>query len=332
MNHGVPQVMLPQSHGCNARHWLWRVFLAAFRGVLFGVLLGAKAQAFCNAQAPAAMNFGSAQPSTMVRNSQLPANSSVLIDCTRIINIALINSDVINYQATASSNNFRLRNGSFYIPYQLSSQANFAVVLSAVGQGYSNMSFTLLNIIGGQDILVPLYARTLPANIASGTYTDQLTLHFTGRYCRIAVAAVCVGFEDLNSTVNLQLSVTVDRSCALTAPATHHFGTITSLNNLADFRLQLQVDCTLSEPYQVHIDNGNHFSGASRRLFNGTSQYLWYDLFHPDGGTLLSDSSRLQKTGLGSVEVIEPRLRLQAGQLIPTAGTYRDTVRVVVTY
>lgn len=79
MNHGVPQVMLPQSHGCNARHWLWRVFLAAFRGVLFGVLLGAKAQAFCNAQAPAAMNFGSAQPSTMVRNSQLQRINTDLI-------------------------------------------------------------------------------------------------------------------------------------------------------------------------------------------------------------------------------------------------------------
>ncbi|RVU33419.1 hypothetical protein EOE67_17000 [Rheinheimera riviphila] len=312
--------------------WLMARGLSWLCWWLCGCFLSSQAQAFCSAQTPAAMNFGSAQPSTMVRSSQLPANSSVLIDCTRVINIALISSDVIHYQVTASSNNFRLRNGSFYIPYQLSSQANFAVVLSAVGQGYSNMSFTLLNIIGGQDIQVPLYARTLPTNIASGTYTDQLTLHFTGRYCRLAVAAVCVGFEDLNSTVNLQLSLTVDRSCALTVPATHHFGTVADISNLADFRLQLQVDCTLSESYQVHIDNGDHFSGASRRLFNGTSQYLWYDLFHPDGSTLLSDSSRLQKAGLGSVEVIEPRLRLQSGQLTPAAGTYRDTVRVVVTY
>lgn len=295
-------------------------------------LLFNQAQAFCSVQTPAAMNFGTAQPSTVIRSSQLPANSSALIDCTRLINIGLISSDTYNYQVSASTNNFRLRNGSFYIPYQLSSHANFSVVLSAVGQGYNNLSFTLLNIIGGQDVQVPLYARTLPANIAAGTYTDQLTLHFTGRYCRIAVAVVCVGFEDLNSTVNLQLSLTVDRSCALTVPATHHFGTIQTLSNLTDFRLQLQVDCTLTESYQIHIDNGNHFSGSSRRLLNGTSQYLLYSLWQPDGTVVLTENSRLTKTGLGSVELIEPRMRLQPDQLTPPAGTYRDTVRVVVTY
>ncbi|WP_348733785.1 spore coat protein U domain-containing protein [Rheinheimera texasensis] len=289
------------------------------------------ALAFCNALTPQTINFG-AQPSPLVRSSQQAGNSSVLIDCSRILNVALISGDVYHYQVTASTNAFRLRSGSFYIPYQLSSHANFTVVLSAVGQGYNNLSFTLLNIIGGQDVQVPLYARTLPANVAAGTYTDQLTLLFTGRYCRVAVAMVCIGYEDLNSSVNLQLSLKVERSCALNVPAAHHFGTVTTLSQPTDFRLQLQVDCTLSESYQLHIDNGNYFTGNSRRLFNGSNHYLQYDLWQPDGSTLLLDSSRLQKTGLGAVELIEPRLRLQSQQLTPVAGTYRDTVRVIVSY
>lgn len=292
----------------------------------------AKAQAFCTVQTPAAINFGTAQPSPLVRSGQLTGNSSALIDCTRILNVALISTDVYNYQVTASSNGFRLRYGSFYIPYQLSSHANFSVVLSAVGQGYNNLSFTLLNILGGQDVQVPLYARTLPANVAAGVYSDQLTLHFTGRYCRLAVANVCVGFEDLNSTVQLQLSLTVERSCALTVPASHHFGTVASLATLPEFRLPLQVDCTLNESYQLHIDNGDNFDGNLRRFSNGSNQYLGYSLWQPNGSILLNENSRLQKTGAGATELIEPRLRLHQAAQLPPAGTYRDTVRVIVSY
>lgn len=279
-------------------------------------------------------NLGTAVPSTEVRSGMLGTQSGFTVECNRIELLGLLDIDRTDYVVEASQNNFQLSNGRHSVAYQLSSSANFSAIIDQVGQGYTDINASLLTLINNSDIYVPLFVRTLPSNISAGEYSDQLTIRVSGRYCVIQLTPlICLSFSPpLNATFVFNISLTIDTACNVQMPAVHDFGSIGLVSDAPDYRLDVNVDCTIDETYQLHVDMGNHASNGWRELRGENAGVIRYHVLQPQQDIELSPDQPMQRVGIGGVERIQPRVRLDPAQVTPAPGLYSDTVRAVVSY
>lgn len=301
------------------------------------VLLGfsQSAAAACTVQSPTPVNLGGNVPSTNVSAGRLSGESHFMVNCNRNVLLSVLNLDTTGYTVTASTNAFRLSNGRDFIPYQLSSAANFSTVISQVGQGYTVISPTLLTLLGGTNVRVPLYVRTNATNVSSGVYTDQLTIRVQGRYCAVQLLGlVCVSFAPpVDTLIVLNVQLTVDRTCSVTMPAQHNLGTIGFVEELGDVPLDINVNCTRREAYRLYVDMGNNSQAGIRRLAHqSVAEFLGYRILLPTSEVDLTPTAPMQRVGMGSVELVRPRVRLQPRASAPAPGLYTDTVRAVIQY
>lgn len=301
------------------------------------VLLGysQSATAACNVLPPAQVNLGQSVPSTNVNAGRLLGDSSFTVNCERNVLLSVLNLDTTGYTVTASTNTFRLSNGRDFIPYQLSSAANFNTVISQVGQGYTTISPTLLTLLGGTNVLVPLFVRTNASNVSSGVYSDQLTIRVQGRYCAVQLLGlVCVTWAPpVDALITLNVQLTVDRTCSVTMPAQHNLGTIGFVEELGDVPMDINVNCTRREAYRLYVDMGNNSQAGIRRLAHqSVAELLGYRILLPASEVDLTPGAPMQRVGMGNVELVRPRVRLQPRASAPTPGLYTDTVRAVIQY
>lgn len=313
------------------KYWLW---ISVLTILLLGVSLPAMART-CQLQSvtPPSGNLGGTIPSTQVRTSSLHAQTGFTIQCTGGTILGLFSYDTTNYIVESSLHNFRLYNGRHYIPYQLSSEANFATVVDQVGQGYSDIDVSLLVLLNNRDIHVPLHIRTLPANVSAGEYTGQLGIRVTGRYCAVQVTVICLSFgPPLNALITVNIRLTVDRSCSVQMPAVHDFGSIGLISDAVDYRLNVDIDCTISETYRLYIDQGNHFTNGWREMRAATDDAIRYRVLLPQQDIDLTQAAPMQRVGIGAVERVQPRVRLDPAQTTPPPGVYSDTIRAVIVY
>ena len=122
-----------------------------------------------------------------------------------------------------------------------------------------------------------------------------------------------------------------------------NFGSASLLTSNVDATATLTVQCTNSTPYSIGLDGGANASGSQRRMLNGASNYISYNLYTDAArsaawSTTTSASSCTNGggtcvlgTGTGSNQSVTVYGRVPP-QTSPAVGTYTDTVIATITF
>jgi spore coat protein U-like protein len=161
----------------------------------------------------------------------------------------------------------------------------------------------------------------------------------------LAVADIGATAQAGTATANLTVQMTVTASCTINA-ATLDFGTNPGTNLISanvDTSTTVSVTCTNTAPYSIGMDNGANVSGSQRRMKNGVSNFLNYNLYTDAGrtnawttaassSTCTTASSCALGTGNGAAQSVNIYGRVPTVATAPTPGAYTDTVVMTITY
>lgn len=172
------------------------------------------------------------------------------------------------------------------------------------------------------------------------------------RAARGCVAALLLALADGGTvaqagtaTANLTVQITITAACTINA-ATLDFGSNPGTNLLSanvDTSTTVSVTCTNGSPYSIGMDNGANVSGAQRRMKNGVSNFLNYNLYTDAGRTnawttaassttCTTANSCALGTGNGAAQSVSIFGRVPTVATAPSAGAYTDTVVMTITY
>lgn len=135
------------------------------------------------------------------------------------------------------------------------------------------------------------------------------------------------------ATTTFSVTAHVPTSCSIsTGPGTLAFGDYADAQK--DATTPFGVTCTSGGAYTVGLNNGLNYSAPNRRMTDGASHYLNYELYkelaHTNrwgsaGGELVSGTG----TGLEQTLTVYGLLPGSQGLI---AGDYTDTITITVTY
>ena len=157
------------------------------------------------------------------------------------------------------------------------------------------------------------------------------------------MAIVAVGFNATASaataTANLGVSATVTNNCTIsTAPLA--FGTYDPVAANASASLEgtgtVTVACTKGASPTIGLGLGSHASGSIRRMNDGSSNYLSYELYQETGRTTVWGTSGAALLSPVAAPSKAPRNftvfgRVLGNQDVPS-GTYSDSVVATVNF
>lgn len=124
-------------------------------------------------------------------------------------------------------------------------------------------------------------------------------------------------------------------ACLIVAATDLDFGAVTTLPDHRDQTSTIQFQCPAGTPWRVGLDDGNHATGATRRMAGPGGRYLRYELYRDPqrtrrwGNTVDTDTS--QGTGAEATRSLTVYGRVPA-QPTPVPGNYSDTVTITLTY
>jgi spore coat protein U-like protein len=180
----------------------------------------------------------------------------------------------------------------------------------------------------------PVYFRLFGSQQTSppGTYTSS----FAGTHTLIRAGIGldgCPGLYLITSSPQAPFSVnaTFAKSCTATTQSVN-FGNVGILSANVDATGQVGVTCTQSSGYSVGLAVGS-FTPTTRRMLKG-GEFVIYGLYQDSARTQgWGDTAGAMPTGTGTgltdTYTVYGRVMPQA---TPSAGTYSDTVTVVITY
>ncbi|MBB3066504.1 Csu type fimbrial protein [Limibacillus halophilus] len=151
------------------------------------------------------------------------------------------------------------------------------------------------------------------------------------------------GNMDVLLDIGTGCAVNVDTSGGENQWGTVDFGSQASLSNIIDAESsgttsanQLEMTCNTGLPYAIGIDLGQNQSGANTRRMSGvvSGEFVAYELYQDAAHTQvwgqIGTAGELQSTGTGAAQEYVVHGRIPSGQTTPSAGSYKDTVRVTV--
>ena len=154
-----------------------------------------------------------------------------------------------------------------------------------------------------------------------------------------AVAAVAIPpLSAATATANLTVSATVTNNCTLSTAALA-FGSYDPVAANASSSLdgtgRVTVACTKGATATIGLGTGSNASGSSRRMSDGGSNYLNYELYSDSGrSTVWNSSSGTLSPAAAPSKVARDFTvygRISSNQDVP-AGTYGDTVVATVNF
>jgi spore coat protein U-like protein len=162
---------------------------------------------------------------------------------------------------------------------------------------------------------------------------------------KIVVAALIASTLPLTAIAatvgsSFDVTITLENACDVTttAPTDMDFGTQSLLTSAKTATSTITVTCTSGATYDIGLDAGANESSAddttTRRMINGGTNYVSYDLLQPDGvthwgNTVSTDTYADTGTGSPQAFTVNGTVPIQS---TPPAGAYSDTVQVTVTY
>lgn len=304
-----------------------------------------KSHAACSASAtttPATVNFGSHASQTLPAGDISPNGSAqdaiFSVTCSVTLTLQLIsNSSWLRYTATQP---LTLSNGVDSISYILASNSTYTPSISSSGQsvgGPTGFSLLGLGVITSGRVDVPLHVKTVATTKwpNAGTYTGTQVLTVDGSMCTsLNIVVVCLASSPVNSTVTMNFSLVVSKSCEfVSSPSLVDFGSVSLLENAVAGQLSVSVRCTNQEDYLLYADTGNNYASGSRHMKSAGGQTVAYQIFHPSSTSqVLGNTNPLNRSGTGMSETVNLPVLITSGQSTPIAGVYTDSVRMVIEY
>lgn len=138
------------------------------------------------------------------------------------------------------------------------------------------------------------------------------------------------------ATDNMAVSASVIDSCLVTA-GNLDFGDVDVIANANDdTTATIDVTCSNGTSFDIGLDYGGNEDTGQRRMDDGSSNYLLYDVYSDAGrSTAWGDDvgvDTVSDTGDGTENSYTVYGRIPAGQQTADVGAYTDTVLVTVTY
>lgn len=196
------------------------------------------------------------------------------------------------------------------------------------------------------NIKVPARSGTLVA-YPKGTYTGTVQLYWD---MQASSSTVCEGNSgggwDSGNT-SITANYVVPSFCQLDSTSNVDFGNIDDVSTTSrDYTAQgaINATCNNGTPYSIYLGDGNNrISGGFRRMTNGSSQYIPYQLYKDTaystvwdatgGITAVGGSGGVSKTGSGTSQISNVYGKIPQGTAISsTPGNYSDSIVVTVTY
>lgn len=135
-------------------------------------------------------------------------------------------------------------------------------------------------------------------------------------------------------TTTMDVTITISSSCSISTTTNLEFGTVASTVTNVDATGTLTVTCTNQTPYDVGIDNGDHFDTTRRMQDVGNTYYVPYALYRDSSRTLAwgetIGTDTLSDTGSGADQTITVYGRVPSANF--PARSYTDTVTATLTY
>ena len=181
------------------------------------------------------------------------------------------------------------------------------------------------------------YLKKVLIGQAVGIYAATFFALVVGDYQAAAQAGT--------ATANMTVQITITASCSINA-ATLDFGSNAGtalLSANVDASTTVSVTCTNGSPYSIGMDNGANVNVTQRRMKNGASNYLNYNLYTDaprtsawttaaSSSTCTTANSCALGAGTGSAQSVSIYGRVPIVATAPTAGVYTDTVVMTITY
>lgn len=242
-----------------------------------------------------------------------------------------------------STNGFTLAgsNGGS-IPYKLSPDqtGTYSFNQTRTINYMSGTLLSLLNILNPNSLSPQMYASlTASPNIPAGTYTDTLTVQWSYQVCNGVNLAglLCVGYETGTGTSTIRVTLIVSADCRISAPNVS-FGSAPLASQFAPVSQAVLVDCSAGSIYKVSFSSGGNGSARPwRTMSDGAGHTLQYNLYLPDGTTIWDTTNPQTSATAGTGSTTPSQMqsyvaKVNAAQTTPPAGTYSDTVNVIITF
>lgn len=213
------------------------------------------------------------------------------------------------------------------------------VIGNALSGTIYTSTFTLSQAGSPQStVTFPVYGRIVPGQArAAGAYQSQnyATIHWVASTTGMPPVSACVGGNTLQN-VYQGASATWEDRCAILGANDLSFGARDNLATSVSSQTTLSITCPSGTPWQVGLNNGQNFSGTTRRMRHATTNaWISYGLFQNTarttawGNTL--GNNTLGGTGTGTTQTLTIYGQAPA-QAVSASGSYQDTVTVTLTY
>jgi len=242
-------------------------------------------------------------------------------------------------------------NNSVSLPYTVTATVGGAG--SSTTNQSSNVWYGPVRTVASNNIISYSVNVKVPARIGSliaypkGTYTGTVQLFWD---MQASSSTVCEGdsgggWDSGNTTITA--NYVVPSMCQLDSTSNVDFGNINDIGTTSrDYTAQGAVNttCNNGTSYSIYLGDGiNRIAGGFRRMTNGSSQYIPYQLYQNSTYTTVWDttggvatvggSGGVSKTGSGTAQSTNVYGKIPQGTAISTTpGNYSDTIVVTVTY
>lgn len=309
--------------------WKWLVMLGA-------VAVSATAKADCTVTSGAA-NLGSLS-SFAVASAPTTTQANTGFRCSGgALNVLTTNTvrAVLGASSNAQGSTPRLYNAAAgrYLPYAICQDAACGSVhqLGATITWTSTSLLNLLALFNGPGGTLPLFIRpTTGIQLPRGIYTDIVPVAWSWELCSVGVLA-CLIYDRGSAPSSIHLTLEVLNDCFIDSAPNLDFGTAALVASFQPVTQNIQVRCTPQVTYRVGFDMGNNASAGWRRMLSGANA-LQYNLYIPSTTTVWDTTTTVAGTGTGATQAVPYRAAVNPAQSNVPAGTYVDTVRVILTY
>ena len=242
-------------------------------------------------------------------------------------------------------------NSSVSLPYTVTATVGGAG--SSTTNQTSNVWYGPVKTVASNNIISYSVNVKVPARTGSliaypkGTYTGTVQLFWD---MQASSSTVCEGnsgggWDSGNATITA--NYVVPSLCQLDSTSNVDFGNINDIGTTSrDYTAQGAVNttCNNGTSYSIYLGDGNNrIADGFRRMTNGSSQYIPYQLYQDStystvwdttgGVAAVGGSGGVSKTGSGNAQNTNVYGKIPQGTTISTTpGNYSDTIVVTVTY
>lgn len=302
--------------------------------------LAGAAQATCTISSPTP-TFAPGSTYDVKSGSVAAISSPAGLACTGSV-LNVLGTSYANATMTSANNFVLVGSNGGSIPFKVSADQGATKTFTQGGtiNYMSTTLLSLLNILSPNSLSPQIYlALTASPNIPAGTYTDTLTVQWSYSVCNGVnlLGIACVSYESGTGTSTIKVTLVVSADCRISAPDIV-FNSAPLASQFPTVSQAVLVDCSTGSSYKVAFTSGGNGSARPwRTMSDGAGHTLQYNIYLPDGTTIWDQSNPQTSTTKGTGSTTPSQMqayvaKVNAAQTTPPAGSYSDTVNVVITF